>query len=268
MIPPSLLQVRPQLLIPNYESPFVNGLLTWLPLVRSQGGSTIRDLIRPDRTFSFKDSSWGSFDAGFGSVPNFNATDNTPVFSTGSTTANPYFPNSANPWTVCCYAYATSLVNSGDICLFGQVISTNYFDFYTATSSGTTYLAAEIGSSNSLVTSFVFPVSTWVPIAATYNGSAFTLYANGQNLGSRSVTATLNNNAQILTIGSWQNSSAIWRGGITDFRLWNRCLTASEIQMLHYPENRWIMYNAPPYQKRYYSFYSNYVAYTSFLGAY
>ena len=72
---------------------------------------------------------------------------------------------------------------------------------------------------------------TWTHLAATYNGSTLRLYINGNSVSSRAMTGPLNTSSMALRIGG----STIWdewyRGLIDDVRIYNRGLSAAEIQL-------------------------------------
>ena len=72
--------------------------------------------------------------------------------------------------------------------------------------------------------------NTWVHLAVTYNGSALILYVNGSQAATRAITGSIVTSSQALRIGG----SALWgeyfAGRIDEVRIYNRALTASEIQ--------------------------------------
>jgi fibronectin type 3 domain-containing protein len=74
------------------------------------------------------------------------------------------------------------------------------------------------------------PVNTWTHLAATYNGSTLALYVNGVQTASQAATGAITANTAPLRIGG----NAIWgeyfSGLIDEVRIYNRALSASEIQ--------------------------------------
>jgi chitodextrinase len=74
------------------------------------------------------------------------------------------------------------------------------------------------------------PVNTWSHIAATYDGATLRLYVNGSQVGSRAVSGAMTATASPLRFGG----NAVWgeffSGLIDEVRIYNRALTASEIQ--------------------------------------
>ena len=74
------------------------------------------------------------------------------------------------------------------------------------------------------------PVGAWSHVAATYNGSTLALWLNGTQVASQAATGTIAANTGPLRIGG----NAIWgewfNGLIDEVRVYNKALTASEIQ--------------------------------------
>src|SRR4051812_5787016 len=74
------------------------------------------------------------------------------------------------------------------------------------------------------------PVAAWSHLAATYNGSTLALWVNGTQVASQAATGTIASNTGPLRIGG----NAIWgeyfNGLIDEVRVYNRALSATEIQ--------------------------------------
>ena len=72
--------------------------------------------------------------------------------------------------------------------------------------------------------------NTWAHLAMTYDGAALRLYVNGTQASSRAVTGSITTTTSPLRIGG----NAVWGeyygGLIDDVRIYNRALTAAEIQ--------------------------------------
>ncbi|MHA3773494.1 LamG-like jellyroll fold domain-containing protein [Verrucomicrobiota bacterium sgz303538] len=88
-----------------------------------------------------------------------------------------------------------------------------------------------IGNSDvGLAGSSPLALNTWTHLAATYNGNTLRLYVNGVSVGSRTVSGTLPVSTLPLRIGG----NAVWgeyfAGRVDEARIYNRALTASEIQ--------------------------------------
>ena len=92
---------------------------------------------------------------------------------------------------------------------------------------------ATIGSSASQrIVNGSAPVAAaaWTHLATTYDGATLRLYSNGTQVGSQAVTGAMANSSGALRIGG----NAVWAewfsGRIDDLRLYNRALTAAEVQ--------------------------------------
>src|SRR5207244_2899749 len=86
------------------------------------------------------------------------------------------------------------------------------------------------GVSQSAVGSASLAMNTWSHLATTYDGSVLRLYVNGVQTGSRAVTGTIATSTQPLRLGANVVSSQYFRGQIDEVRIYNRALTAFEIQ--------------------------------------
>ena len=74
------------------------------------------------------------------------------------------------------------------------------------------------------------PLNTWTHLAATYDGSTLRLYVNGTQVGSRAVSGSLATSTGALRIGGNSLWGEYFAGRIDEVRIYNRALTAAEIQ--------------------------------------
>jgi hypothetical protein len=74
------------------------------------------------------------------------------------------------------------------------------------------------------------PVNTWSHLAATYDGTTLRLYVNGSLAGSRAVANPLLTSTGALRIGGNNVWGEFFAGRIDEIRLYNRALSAAEIQ--------------------------------------
>jgi hypothetical protein len=91
--------------------------------------------------------------------------------------------------------------------------------------SGNTY---RIDSS----TSYPTDGSTWMHIAATFDGSTMRLYVNGVLEGTLAGPAAVGSNALALGIGAQPDGVSPLQGALDEVRVWSRALSPSEIQGL------------------------------------
>ena len=111
----------------------------------------------------------------------------------------------------------------------------NYFmscaDFGFAQSDGN-QIAFAIATSgmNSAITTVT--LNTWTHIVGTFDGSTIRIYKNGVLAASTSHPGTVYLRDNFLTLGGWHTGGS-WNGLVDDLRIYNRVLTAAEIQGLY-----------------------------------
>jgi len=74
------------------------------------------------------------------------------------------------------------------------------------------------------------PVSTWTYLSSTYDGTTLRLYVNGTQVGSRAASGSLLTSTGALRIGGNSIWGEYFEGQIDEVRVYNRALTATEIQ--------------------------------------
>ena len=74
--------------------------------------------------------------------------------------------------------------------------------------------------------------STWLYVAATYDGSTIKLYINGVLQASKNATFQIASNSLPLAIGAQDDGYRGFTGAIDGVKLYNRALTAAEIVAL------------------------------------
>jgi len=79
----------------------------------------------------------------------------------------------------------------------------------------------------------VLVAGVWYHVVATYDGSKWVLYLNGQPDGSKVESGNLVSTTNALFFGSRMVGSNLFDGLIDDVRIYSRALTASEIQTLY-----------------------------------
>jgi len=95
------------------------------------------------------------------------------------------------------------------------------------TVDGGTYIDADIGG---------IIVGNWYHILCKYDGTTVSIYVDGELQNSVSLSGLLNVYSQHILVGANPTSSpsGFFHGAIDDIRIWNRALSASEIQDLQY----------------------------------
>jgi hypothetical protein len=72
--------------------------------------------------------------------------------------------------------------------------------------------------------------NTWVHLAATYDGATQRLFVNGVEVANRAQTGSITTTTDSLRIGTNNASSEFFAGTIDEVRIYNRALSAAEIQ--------------------------------------
>lgn len=76
----------------------------------------------------------------------------------------------------------------------------------------------------------VIPINIWSHIAAAYDGSNLRIYINGVLSSTKAVSGSVQNNTNPLRIGGNVPYGQFFEGSIDEVRLYNRALSAGEIQ--------------------------------------
>lgn len=104
------------------------------------------------------------------------------------------------------------------------------YGLYAHTSQGkpTGYVAP--GGKLKAAYGVVLPLNTWSHLATTYDGTTVRLYQNGEEVGNLVTTGSIPISTRPLQIGGNTQYGEAFAGRIDDVRIYNRALTAGEIQ--------------------------------------
>ena len=83
---------------------------------------------------------------------------------------------------------------------------------------------------HSLAGTSALPLNGWSHLAATYDGAALRLFVNGSQAATVSGGGPIVQSANVLSIGGNSVWGEFFQGTIDEVRIYNRALTASEIQ--------------------------------------
>ena len=109
----------------------------------------------------------------------------------------------------------------------GQLV----YALYSSTSNGRPDTEAAIGSSNrSVAGTSTLPVGSWSYVSATYDGSTLRFYVNGTQVSSLAVSGAITTSTGALRIGGNNVWGEYFSGLIDEVRIYNRALTAAQIQ--------------------------------------
>jgi hypothetical protein len=86
------------------------------------------------------------------------------------------------------------------------------------------------GGDRSAIGQSALPLNTWTHLAATYDGAVLRLYVNGVQVGSQATAGSLVATSGVLAIGGNSVWGEYFAGTIDEVRVYNRALTAGEIQ--------------------------------------
>jgi hypothetical protein len=103
------------------------------------------------------------------------------------------------------------------------------YELYASSSSGPVG-GVNIGGYQEVFSGTSLPTRTWSHVATTWDGATLRLYVNGVQVGSKAVAGTLPTTSNPLRIGGNANWGEYFAGAIDEVRVYNRALSAAEIQ--------------------------------------
>ena len=90
--------------------------------------------------------------------------------------------------------------------------------------------ATRVTSAGSLLGTAGVAVNTWTHLAGTYDGATLRLYVNGVQISSRAQTGAMTVSTSPLQIGGDSVYGQYFQGTIDEIRVYNRALSAAEMQ--------------------------------------
>ena len=123
------------------------------------------------------------------------------------------------------------VVGNWETLLFKEQSAGDAYALYGSTDTG----APEVqvftgGASHATRAPTPLPINAWTHLAATYDGSNLRLYVNGAQVASTAVTGPIATSSGVLHMGSNSVWNERYTGGMDEVRVYNRALSASEIQ--------------------------------------
>jgi fibronectin type 3 domain-containing protein len=105
------------------------------------------------------------------------------------------------------------------------------YGLYGSTDNNRPSTEIQLGSATEVRGTSALPLNLWTHLAATYDGATMRLYVNGSQVATRNASGALQLSSGALRIGG----NTVWggeyfRGLIDEVRVYNRALTAGEIQ--------------------------------------
>jgi concanavalin A-like lectin/glucanase superfamily protein/lysyl oxidase/Calx-beta domain-containing protein len=144
-------------------------------------------------------------------------------------------PNAAslelgNAMTVSAWVYPTAALSG-----WHQIIKKEVDDYFLSAATpdgGPGGGAAAPTCCATTRTASALPVNTWTHLALTYNGSTLTLYRNGAVVATQSASGSMLKSGLPLRIGGDTVYGEFMQGRIDEVRIYNRALSASEINTI------------------------------------
>ena len=106
---------------------------------------------------------------------------------------------------------------------------TDIYFLMGSTPQGQPDLGGSFASANVYGTA-ALATNTWTHVAGTYDGTTMRFYVNGVEVASLAQTGTINTSSGALTIGGDASNGQYWSGLIDEVRIYDRALSATEIQ--------------------------------------
>jgi Concanavalin A-like lectin/glucanases superfamily/Domain of unknown function (DUF2341) len=116
---------------------------------------------------------------------------------------------------------------------WGDVIykgNDNYYLEGTSYPSGFPAMGGTLPAAPPLYGTAVLALNTWAHLAATYDGATMRLYVNGVQVASRAQTGAFETSTNPLQIGGDSIYGQYFTGRIDEVRIYNRALSAAQIQ--------------------------------------
>jgi sulfatase modifying factor 1 len=140
-------------------------------------------------------------------------------------------PRGITDFTVSLWANATKIAGAARVFLANETLSQFQFNIQYSR------LEMYLGGSQLPVSTGVldWDLNQWYQVAATRLGDRISIYRNGELLVGRTISSSIHESA--LSLGTRRDGKHPWHGQLDDIRIYNRALSAVEIQQLYEYEN-------------------------------
>ena len=218
-----------------------------------RGGLVVSDLVRDNNgvVSSATAIPWGQGRTGAVIAPNGTSYPTQGIYC-ARTSAD---FSGRNPWTVSAWCRSNNTANNiyefifsvEDIASLYVAINVNRYKeaagAYAGGVLGCNRASAGIGSSSLYTGPNTFLASTWYSVCAMYDGANLRSYINGVFAVQTPSTFSVSNNSlgqSLLQENGFR--FRLFRGSVSDIRVWNRALTANEIADMY--SNPWALYDS------------------------
>lgn len=152
----------------------------------------------------------------------------------------------SNEWSLCAWVKSAGWSQYNDIILCKNTSTSDNCQFYFSIINGATLNFAVNAGSGGLTFNYTFATNTWYHVAATYDGSEYALYINGEQKKKQAVSTAAKTGMNNLGINCRSaNEAGTSQTGdsgkkLNDVRIYDHCLSAAEVReiaqglVLHY----------------------------------
>ncbi len=133
--------------------------------------------------------------------------------------------------TIAVWVKPTTAQDSDWDTIVDKSYATAYF-FGTGNGSGRD-LSFWVANTAGINTAEVLTDGVWQHAVVTYNGQTATIYLNGTSVGSAAFSMAIQTNIRALGIGARYNGGNLFNGSLDELRIYNRALSATEVQNLY-----------------------------------
>ncbi len=182
-------------------------------------GTTLNDLSGNGNTGTATGATWTTGE--FGNALSFNGSSSMVSINDAASL------DLTSGMTLEAWVYPTSLSSTWSDVIFKSG------DVYFLMGSTPTSQFPDVGGSFTANNSYgtaALAINTWSHLAGTYDGTTLKLYLNGNLVSSVSVSGTIPTSTGALSIGGDSGSGQYWTGKIDEVRVYNRALSATEVQ--------------------------------------
>jgi glucose/arabinose dehydrogenase len=186
-------------------------------------GATVNDASGTGNHGSTTSTAWAT--GRFGSALSFNGS------SSWVTVPDSASLDLTNRITLEAWVNPVQLSGAWRTVVFKQTTNGMAYALYGANSANRPLGQVQIGGEQNAIGPAALPLNTWTHLAVTYDGAAVRLFLNGAQVASKTQTGNAAVSTGVLRIGG----NSIWtaerfNGRIDEVRIYNRALTAAEIQ--------------------------------------
>lgn len=138
---------------------------------------------------------------------------------------------SSNKFTVSAWVYPFNTQNVNDRIIEQRYDTSFFLGIDGSNASKYRFMLTSLNS----VTGGSVKVKNWQMVTGVYNSTAIILYVDGQKVGDKKLSSslTLSVNDMVYISRQFNSAANFWNGSIDEVAIWNRDLSASELQALY-----------------------------------